>query len=138
MKRQLAYVVLLNLFLGVGAGCAKQEAQLQSAHGQSVEYWVKETKQPKPKARIQAIRVLQSVGAADPAAIPAIIRALKDRDAKVRDAAALALLNVGPPAEEAVDALNAAKADQDATVRMHAEAALNRITGGASAAAASN
>ena len=109
------------------AGCGAKRTELLSAHGNAVSYWIEELKKPQPKARIAAISALQSVGAADSAAIPALIGALGDTDAKVRDAAAVALLNIGPPAKEAVEALNKAKRDKDPTVRKHAAAALQQI-----------
>ena len=70
------------------------------------------------------------VGKADPAAIPALAGALKDRDARVRAEAVLALLNVGPAAKEAVPALEEACRDKDATVRTYAEQALVKVRGG--------
>ena len=109
-------------------GCAKQhEAELKTVRGQTVEHWLNELKRPEPNARISAVGALQSVGAADAAAIPALIGALADPDATVRDATVIAILNIGPPAKDAVSALNKAKSDKDATVRSHAEAALKRL-----------
>ena len=120
-------VILLCLAELILAGCSAKQTALVSAHGKPVSYWIGELKNPQPKARIAAINALQSVGAFDAAAIPALIRALGDADAKVRDAAALALLNIGPPAKDAVEALNKAKSDNDPTVRKHAAAALQQI-----------
>jgi HEAT repeat protein len=63
-------------------------------------------------------------------AIPAVVGALKDRDAGVRAEAALALINLGPAAKEAEPALEEASKDSDATVRGYAKKALERIRGG--------
>ena len=128
MKTHMYYSPLACLIMIVAMGCGKKQTQLQSVHGQSVDHWIAELKRPEPKARKSAVAALQSVGAVDPAAVPAIVSALSDRDAKVRDAAATALLNIGPPAKDAVDALNKARSDKDATVRSHAEAAMRRIS----------
>jgi HEAT repeat protein len=130
MKTHFHLVSIVCLIVIGAAGCGKKQAELVSAHGQSVDHWVHELKRPEPKARKSAVAALQSVGVADPAALPAIVGALNDSDARVRDAATIALLNIGPPAKDAVSALSKAKTDRDATVRSHAEAALRRIGDG--------
>jgi HEAT repeat protein len=121
----------LCVSLVVAAGCGSGKTELLSVKGQPVEHWLRELKRPEPKARLAAVSALQSVGAVDPKAIPALAGELDDKDAKVRNAATLALLNIGPPAKAAASALTKAKGDKDATVRTHAEAALKRIEAGA-------
>jgi HEAT repeat protein len=74
-----------------------------------------------------ALEVLGNVGTTDPAAIPALIAAVRDRDPSVRGAAILALLKIGPDAEEAIPVLSAAQKDPDARVRSYAAKALERI-----------
>jgi HEAT repeat protein len=128
MIRRRDATTFLCLMATMLAGCRKPKAQLQSVHGQTVEHWVNELKRPEPKARTAALSALQSVGAADPAAVPAIVSALNDKTPEVRDKAVIALLNIGPPAKDAVAALEKAKDDPDAKVRSHAAAALKRIT----------
>ena len=110
------------------SGCAKPAAPL-TAHGQPVAHWVEELKRPEAKARKKAVRALGHVGKADPAALPAVVAALKDRDAAVRQEAALALLNLGPDAADAVGALAEAQKDADAKVRAYAARALERVQG---------
>jgi len=110
------------------AGCAKKDEPV-IAHGKPVAHWLEELKKPDAKARKKATGALGLVGKADPAAIPALIRALKDSDATVRDTAVLALLNIGPGAKEAVPALTESSTDQDATVRSHAAKAVARLQG---------
>src|SRR5579859_6377068 len=65
------------------AGCAKKDEPV-IAHGKPVAHWLEELKKPDAKARKKATGALGLVGKADPAAIPALIRALKDSDATVR------------------------------------------------------
>ena len=67
------------------------------------------------------------MGPADPAAIPALIEAVKDRDAKVRGEAILALLRIGPEAKEAIPTLAEAQKDKDPQVRSYAAKALAKI-----------
>src|SRR5690349_586091 len=93
--------VALCISLAIAPGCGDGKTELLTAKGQTVEHWLEELKRPDPKARIAAISALQSVGAADPRAIPALARMLEDKAPKVRDAAALALLNIGPLANQA-------------------------------------
>ena len=107
-------------------GC-QQKPALLSVHGKSVSGWVTATKDRDPHVRKKALAALQSVGRADPAAIPAIAAALQDQDASVRDAAALALLNIGPDATGAAEALRSAQSDKNSSVRAHVTAALARI-----------
>jgi HEAT repeat protein len=119
--------VLIGAGVLVG-GCGKPEAPL-TAGGQPVAHWLDEVKKPDPKARKKAVRELGHVGTADPAAIPAVVGALKDRDVEVRREAALALLNLGAAAKDAESALTEAATDGDKTVREYAAKALDRIRG---------
>ena len=81
------------------------------------------------KRIVTTLEALGNVGAADPAAIPALIGALKDSDAAVRAAATLALLKIGPDAQDAAEALAEAQKDKDPKVRDLAAKALQRVQG---------
>jgi HEAT repeat protein len=115
--------------LALALGCGRDRQPLTSS-GKPVGHWVEALNDPDPQKRKKAVKALGAVGAADPAAIPALVRALKDSDPRVRAESALALLNVGPAAKEAVPALEEACRDRDATVRDYAGKALGRIRGG--------
>jgi HEAT repeat protein len=121
--RTLALVVGLAV-----TGCSRPAAPL-TAGGRPVAHWLDELKKPDPKARKKAVRELGHIGKADPAAIPAVVGAVKDKDAAVRQEACLALLNLGPDAAEADDALTEATRDPDAKVREYAAEALAKVRG---------
>jgi HEAT repeat protein len=124
-------VLLAALCAGAAliAGCGSQEPL--TAGGKPVSHWVEALKSPDAKLRKTAVKKLANVGAADPAAVPALAGALKDRDAGVRAEAALGLLRIGPAAQEAVPALQeAARKDASPTVRAHAGKALEKVQGG--------
>jgi HEAT repeat protein len=115
------------VLVGVLGGCGEQKPT--TIHGKSVSYWVQALQDQDTRARKKAVAALGNVGAADPAAIPALISALKDNDAGVRAAATLALLKIGPDAQDAADALAEAQKDRDQKVREYAAKALQRIRG---------
>jgi len=118
------------LFLGLLLiGCCGGDGPLMT-HGKPVAYWLQELQKPDPKLRKKAVSALGHVGALDPAVIPALTGAVKDRDATVRSEAILALLNIGPAAKDAIPSLNEACNDKDAVVRSHAAKAVERIQGG--------
>jgi HEAT repeat protein len=58
-----------------------------------------------PELRLAALRVLESIGSDDPAALAVLSAALTDTDARVRQAAAEALEKVSPPRGDTVKAL---------------------------------
>jgi HEAT repeat protein len=111
----------------LAAGCGRPDAAPLRSHDRTTAEWVEALRDRDPKVRRRAVAALGHVGAADPAAVPALGGALKDRDPSVRDAAALALLNLGPASSAAAPALEAAQADRDSKVRAHAAQALARI-----------
>src|SRR5437868_10268363 len=113
-------ILALALLAALAVGCGRGKQPLLS-HGQPVSYWLDALQDRDPAKRKKAVTALGHVGAADPAAIPAVAGALKDRDARVRGAAALALLNIGPPARDAIPALEDASKDKEATVRSYAQ-----------------
>jgi HEAT repeat protein len=118
-------------FVGVMivAGCRSKDSAPVMSHGQPLSHWVDDLKSPNAVTRKHAVTSLGHVGAADPAVIPALIGAVKDKDAAVRDEAVLALLRIGPAAIDATSVLIEAERDPDAKVREHARKALNRIRG---------
>jgi vesicle coat complex subunit len=120
MKR-LALTVVLAVLAG---GCGHAPTL---AGGKPVSYWVEALQGPDPKLRQTAVFKLGNVGPADPAALPAVQGALKDRDARVRCAAVVALMKFGPVSREAVPALNELRHDRDAQVRAYAAAALGKL-----------
>lgn len=120
-------ILLLHLALFLGLAGCQRSAELQTVHGQPISHWFDELKKPDAKARKKAVVALESVGSADPAAIPAIIATLKDSDPTVRDTAVLAILNIGPDAHGAAPALEGLKNDPDAKVRAHALKAIERV-----------
>jgi HEAT repeat protein len=123
-----SFLLALTL-LCAGAGCHSKKTEPLQSHGHPVSYWLVELKNPNPQARKKAVTALGHVGKTDPAAIPALIEALQDRDASVRDAAVLALLNMGPDAKDAIPALTECTKDKDANVQSHAVKAIERIQG---------
>jgi HEAT repeat protein len=118
------FAVLLGLLV-LASGCGRTEPL--TSHGRPVSYWLEQLHDRDAKARRKAVVALGHVGAADPAAIPAVIGAVRDQDAGVRREAVVALLNAG--AREAIPALTEARHDRDPQVRAYAAKALERIQG---------
>ena len=126
-KPWLSIMICFTTLFFNSLGC-QRTAELQSVHGQLVSHWLDELKKPDPKARKKAITALEGVGTADPAAIPAIIGALRDSDPSVRDVAVLTLLNIGPDVHDAATAPEGLINDKDANIRAHAtKSALNEF-----------
>jgi HEAT repeat protein len=107
------------------AGCGRAQPTL--AHGKPVSDWVAALQHPDARQRKKAAEVLGNVGAADPAVVPALAGAVKDRDPAVRGEAVLALLKIGPAAREAAPALHEAEKDRDPHVRAGAVKALEKV-----------
>ena len=72
-------------------GCTGKSGPIVTS-GRPVGDWVADLSNPDPKVRKKAVQSLGHVGTADPAALPAVIGTLKDKDAGVREAAILAVL----------------------------------------------
>ncbi len=81
-------------------------------------------------ARKYAARALGNLGPKATAAVPALAKALSDKDAEVRREAAWSLGLIGPAAKKALPELQKALKDSDHVVPVAAEAALKRIRGG--------
>jgi HEAT repeat protein len=126
MRGALLFVVLI-LALG---GCTRKSGPV-TAGGRPAAEWVADLASPDPAARKKAARELGHIGAADKAAVPALVGALKDKDSGVREAAVLGLLAIGPPAAEAAPALTELR-DHDPVpkVRQEAGKAVERVRGG--------
>jgi HEAT repeat protein len=120
--------LLLTGVLLLPLGCGPAAPTL--AHGKPVAHWVEELRQPNAVQRKKAVHVLGNVGTADPAVLPALTAAVKDRDTGVRGEAVLALLKMGPAARDAVPVLREAEKDRDPHVRANATKALARVEGG--------
>jgi HEAT repeat protein len=118
------FAVVLGLLVFVG-GCGRTEPLM--SHGRPVSYWLEQLHDRDAKARRKAVVALGHVGAADPAAIPAVIGAMKDKDPGVRREAIVALLNAR--AQESIPALTEARNDRDPQVRAYSAKALERIQG---------
>jgi HEAT repeat protein len=118
----------LGSLLVLLGGCSQKEPVV--AHGKPVSHWVDALHQGDARVRKKAVVALGHVGTADPAALPALMGAVKDRDVEVRREAVLALLNVGPQAREAISVLDEARKDVDVKVRTYAVKALRRVQGG--------
>jgi HEAT repeat protein len=85
------------------------------------------TADPDPQTRASAAMALENMGPDAVEAVPALVKALKDREGLVVQRAIIALGNIGPAAQEAVPALaEVARAD---SVRQSAEAAIRKIQG---------
>ncbi|MFL5338969.1 MAG: HEAT repeat domain-containing protein [Gemmataceae bacterium] len=117
------------LAAAVVSGCGRSDGPL-TAGGQPVSYWLADLNKPDPRSRKKAVKELGHVGAAHPAAIPAVIGALKDHDATVRMEAVVALLNLGRAGKQAEPQLaDMSKSDPDKRVREYAVKAVERIEG---------
>jgi hypothetical protein len=89
MRRGLGLLLLVLMF-----GC--QKAQPTVAHGKPIGDWVQALHSPEAGTRKKAASVLGKVGAIDPAVVPALTEAMRDRDPGVRAEAALALRKINP------------------------------------------
>jgi HEAT repeat protein len=82
---------------------------------------------PDRGARIKAVRLLPQRKGEAAQVVPALIGALKDKEADVRWSAAIGLGSFGDEAKSAIPALQEAERDGDARVRGAARVALSRI-----------
>ncbi len=122
MKRLLLLTVSVTLVCGCGG------KQPTLAGGKPVSYWVEAVKAPDAKLRKTAVSKLGNVGPADPAAFPAVVAALADRDPAVRCEAILAVLKFGDQAREIEPTLaDMQQRDGDAKVRAYAAKALKKL-----------
>src|SRR5262249_10564766 len=80
-----------------------------------------------PQDGPRGLHVVRPLGAIGPAAVPALIRALRGRDADVRSRAAQALRLIGPEARAAAPTLVEVLRDPEARVRVRAAEALWQV-----------
>jgi HEAT repeat protein len=114
---------ILTILLG---GCSEPKATI--AGGKPVAHWLQAVHNPDAKVRKKAVSKLGNIGAADPAALPALIGALKDRSPAVRGEAILALLKCGSIPSEAISVfVELQRNDRNAKVRGYASQALAKI-----------
>jgi HEAT repeat protein len=107
-------------------GCGRAAPTL--AGGKPVHFWVEALQSPDAATRRHAVSKLGNVGRADAEAFPALLAALKDRDAGVRREAILAVMKCGPDAKEAEPVLaELQQKDRDSQVRSYAGRALASI-----------
>jgi HEAT repeat protein len=124
MNRYL--ILLMPLVLSLASSCAKSPPTL--AGGRPVGFWIEALQGPDAQLRKKAAFKLGNVGPADPAAFPALLAALSDRDASVRCEVILALAKFGAEAREAVPALvEVQRRDRDARVRLYAGRAVELL-----------
>ena len=110
---------VLLLCLLACAGCGKKK---------STDELIDDLKSTEERDRIIAVRTLPQKKADALKVVPALIEALKDKDADVRVSAALGLGSFGEQARDAIPALDAAHMNgRDARVREAAGKALSRI-----------
>ena len=121
------FVPFAGLTLIVLSGCSNPSPTLSG--GKPVEHWVVSLQtSPDAKLRKEAAFKLGNVGPSDPVASPALVAALKDRDAVVRCEVILALVKFGRSAQAAVSPLKELRdRDPDAKVRSYAARALETI-----------
>src|SRR5262245_32873139 len=118
MCRQISFTLLMCLLTCIG--CSKRQ--------KSTDELIADLESPEAKDRVIAIRLLET-RKGDPAkVVPAMIKALKDKEDDVRWGAANGLGYYGAEAKEAIPALKELQDhDPDARVRDAARVALGRI-----------
>jgi HEAT repeat protein len=96
--------------------------------GKQVERWIQGLHDPDARVRKRAVFKLGNVGPRDAAVFPAVVGALKDRDAGVRCEAILAVVKFGKEGREALPALDRARRhDPSAEVRSYAARAVEKL-----------
>jgi hypothetical protein len=108
---------LLVLGLVACCGCGKKSTSDLIADLQSGQ----------ERERLIAVRLLPQHKGDASQVVPALIGALKDKDADIRWSAAIGLGYFGAQAREAIPALEEARNDRDARVREGVRVALSRI-----------
>ena len=117
MRLRKSFVLVITLLACNGCGKTKSTDEL-----------IADLKGADERERITAVRLLPQKKGDAAKVVPALIDALKDKDADVRRSAAIGLGSFGEQARDAVAALEAAqKNDRDARVRESAGIAVSRI-----------
>jgi HEAT repeat protein len=112
------HFILLVGFLAC-AGCSKEKSTDEMIQDLTVS--------GNERDRISAVRLLPGHQQDAAKVVPALIKALKDRDGDVRRSAAIGLGYFGEEAKDAIPDLQKLLHDRDARVRESARAALFRI-----------
>jgi HEAT repeat protein len=108
------------------AGCHSDQPLL--AGGKPVGHWIERSRDSDDKVRREAIAKLGNVGNADPAVLPALIVALKDKNPAVRREAIIGIVKYGTGSSEAHESLKAIQAsDPDSNVRDLAARAIEKV-----------
>src|SRR5271155_5484866 len=116
MRTWTCFVLLLGLL--ACASCGKKK---------STDELIQDLKSPEERDRITGARLLPHRKGDAAQVVPALIEALKDKEADVRRSAAIGLGSFGEQARDAISALQAAQHDSDVRVRTAAGIALSRI-----------
>ncbi len=116
MRVRTVLVPLLCLLASVGCSKEKSTGQL-----------IQDLDSSQDKDRIIAVRLLQGREKDAAQVVPALIKALKGKDADVRWSAAIGLGYFGDRAKDAIPALQEAQRDRDPRIREAAGVALSRI-----------
>jgi HEAT repeat protein len=93
----------------------------------NITHFIADLQDPDQIVRIHAATILGSVGEDAEAAVPALIKLLKNGDIYDRKLAAMTLGEIGPAAEDAIPALLAAIDVEDEGLAEMAEEALEEI-----------
>src|SRR6266404_798116 len=105
MKRLMGILVIILLVVGVVLVCVVPEIRFtlwerissESFHeGRPVSHWLSAVQGGTDPVREHAAHVLGEIGPDNPAIVPALIAALKDKHHLVRKNAAVALGEIGP------------------------------------------
>ena len=119
-------LVLIGVLGVLAIGCAKPQSTL--AGGKPVSFWLEALDNADARLRKTAVTKLGNVGSSDPAAYPAVVTALGDKDAGVRREAILSLLKFGDAARGAVLQLSELRQhDRDRRVRDYAARAVEYL-----------
>ena len=110
--------LLVSLCLLACAGCGRRK---------STDELIADLDSSQDRDRIIAVRLLPQHRGDAAQVVPALTKALQDRDSDIRWSAAIGLGYFGDQARDAIPALQAAQRDRDARVREAAGVALSRI-----------
>ncbi len=120
-------LLLLLIFPGCdeSGGDGDEAGDVEVSVAEAVSEWIERLDDPLPAERLEAVKTLASLGTAAAEAVPALVRALQDRELRLE--ATRALGNIGPEAREAVSFLVEVLHDRDEAVRIGASIALSKI-----------
>jgi HEAT repeat protein len=119
-------IIVWVLFAILVSGCGKTEPTL--AGGKPVSYWVDALQSSDVTLRKKAVFKLGNVGPSDPAAFPAVVVALRDKDPGVRCQAIQSLMKFGLEGRQAIPILKGIhQHDRNDRARTYAGKALDRL-----------